>query len=151
MEHSCEYALSLKQPWATLVVHGLKTIEVRSWPTARRGRILIHAARISDERPEAWRRLPDELEEHAKLCGGIVGASELTACLRYPTLEAFLRDQNHHLNDPSWYTGAVLYGFAFANPMTLPFSRCPGWMRFFPVRAGQKPRRRKSRRSPETP
>ena len=33
-----DYALSVKQPWATLLVHGLKTIEVRAWPTARRGR-----------------------------------------------------------------------------------------------------------------
>src|SRR5262245_61764820 len=32
------FALSVKQPWASLLVHGLKTIEVRRWPTARRGR-----------------------------------------------------------------------------------------------------------------
>src|SRR5205823_6217499 len=31
------YALSLKQPWATLLAHAVKTIEVRKWPTARRG------------------------------------------------------------------------------------------------------------------
>ncbi len=41
------YALSLKQPWAALLVTGRKRIEVRNWPTARRGRILIHAARVS--------------------------------------------------------------------------------------------------------
>ena len=35
------YALSIKQPWAALVVQGLKTIEIRRWPTARRGQILI--------------------------------------------------------------------------------------------------------------
>src|SRR5207245_2747235 len=29
------YALSLKQPWATLLVHGLKSIEVRRWSTPR--------------------------------------------------------------------------------------------------------------------
>src|SRR5204863_2700985 len=40
----CVYALSLKQPWAALLVHGRKSVEVRSWPTARRGRVLIHAA-----------------------------------------------------------------------------------------------------------
>src|SRR5437016_1110202 len=57
------YALSIKQPWAALLVHGHKTIEVRRWPTARRGTILIHAARVPDERPEAWRRVPAELSE----------------------------------------------------------------------------------------
>jgi hypothetical protein len=142
MEKPCEYALSLKQPWATLLVHGLKSIEVRNWPTARRGRILVHAARISDERPEAWRRLPAELEEHAKLCGGIVGAAELTSCVTYSSLDSFVKDQAEHLNEPSWYTGSVLYGFVFTKAVTLPFLRYPGWMRFFPVetasRAGKK-------------
>ena len=31
-----DYALSIKQPWAALLVHGLKTMEIRSWPTAHR-------------------------------------------------------------------------------------------------------------------
>ena len=34
MEGPVEYALSLKQPWAALVVFGRETIEVRRWPTA---------------------------------------------------------------------------------------------------------------------
>jgi activating signal cointegrator 1 len=37
--------LSLTQPWATLVVTGEKRIETRSWRTAHRGRLLIHAAK----------------------------------------------------------------------------------------------------------
>ncbi|MDB5252702.1 MAG: hypothetical protein JWP27_1871 [Flaviaesturariibacter sp.] len=37
-------ALSLLQPWATLVVMGLKTIETRSWTTGYRGPLLIHAS-----------------------------------------------------------------------------------------------------------
>ena len=39
------YALSLKQPWATLLAHGLKSIEIRRWATRLRGRILIHASK----------------------------------------------------------------------------------------------------------
>jgi len=127
------YALSLKQPWAALLAHGLKTIEVRRWPTARRGRILIHAARVPDERPEAWRRLPPELEETARLLGGIVGAGELTGCVAYRTPELFAADAARHLNDPSWFEAAGLYGFTFDRLEVLPFRRCPGWMRFFPV------------------
>ena len=34
------FALSIKQPWAALLVHGQKTIEVRRWPTARRMRVV---------------------------------------------------------------------------------------------------------------
>lgn len=36
-------ALTLKQPWATLVAEGIKQIEFRSWKTNYRGKILIHA------------------------------------------------------------------------------------------------------------
>lgn len=36
--------LSLLQPWASLVVMGAKKIETRSWRTAHRGELLIHAS-----------------------------------------------------------------------------------------------------------
>jgi hypothetical protein len=38
-------ALSLLQPWATLVAMGVKQIETRSWQTAYRGPLLIHASK----------------------------------------------------------------------------------------------------------
>jgi activating signal cointegrator 1 len=38
-------ALSLLQPWASLVVMGIKTIETRRWSTDYRGEMLIHASR----------------------------------------------------------------------------------------------------------
>jgi ASCH domain len=128
------YALSLKQPWAALLVSGRKTIEVRGWPTARRGPVLIHAARVPDLRKEAWSLLPAELTEAAQLLGGIVGAGELTDCIPYRSLEAFAADRSRHWNDPSWFHGPVLYGFRFAELTALPFRAYPGWMRFFPVR-----------------
>lgn len=37
--------LTLTQPWATLVAIGAKRIETRSWSTAYRGDIAIHAAK----------------------------------------------------------------------------------------------------------
>ncbi len=46
--------LSLMQPWATLLAHGLKTYETRSWSTRHRGPLLIHASRRF---PEAARDL----------------------------------------------------------------------------------------------
>lgn len=38
-------AISLLQPWASLVIMGVKTIETRSWQTAYRGSLLIHASK----------------------------------------------------------------------------------------------------------
>jgi hypothetical protein len=132
-ERPTAYALSLKQPWATLLVRALKTVEVRRWPTARRGRILIHAARISDERPEAWAHVPASLLKEARLIGGIIGAGLLTDCVTYRTPEAFGADRHRHLNDPSWFRGPVLYGFAFSQLTPVPFRPYSGWMRFFPI------------------
>jgi hypothetical protein len=41
-------ALSLWQPWASLMAVGAKKIETRSWPTSYRGLIAIHAAKKWD-------------------------------------------------------------------------------------------------------
>lgn len=38
-------AISLTQPWATLIAIGAKRIETRAWSTPYRGRIAIHAAK----------------------------------------------------------------------------------------------------------
>ena len=35
--------LSMHQPWASLLVYGLKRIEGRGWPTEHTGRLWIHA------------------------------------------------------------------------------------------------------------
>lgn len=37
-------AITIKQPWASLIVHGIKDIENRTWRTNFRGRVLIHTA-----------------------------------------------------------------------------------------------------------
>jgi len=37
-------ALSIKQPWASLIAHGIKDIENRTWRTKFRGKIYIHAS-----------------------------------------------------------------------------------------------------------
>lgn len=38
-------ALTIRQPWASLIACGAKTVETRSWSTAWRGTLLIHAAK----------------------------------------------------------------------------------------------------------
>lgn len=44
-------ALTLTQPWATLVAIGAKSIETRSWSTKHRGPLAIHAAKAL---PKSW-------------------------------------------------------------------------------------------------
>lgn len=38
-------AITITEPWASLIMIGAKTIETRSWPTSYRGPIAIHAAK----------------------------------------------------------------------------------------------------------
>src|SRR5205823_5385365 len=102
------YALSIKQPWAGLLVHGRKTIEVRRWPTLRRGPVLVHAARVPDARAEAWGWVTDDLRVACAQVGGIIGAAELTDCRAYRNAQDFTGDCDRHLNDPSWFQGEVL-------------------------------------------
>jgi hypothetical protein len=42
--------LSIRQPFASLICRGIKTIENRSWDTSYRGKLLIHAS----GKPLAW-------------------------------------------------------------------------------------------------
>ncbi len=58
-------ALSLRQPWASLIADGRKTIETRTWRTRYRGPLAIHAS----ARPYA--DLPT---------GGIVAVAWLYGC-----------------------------------------------------------------------
>lgn len=74
-------ALSLHQPWASLVVHGLKAEETRGprSPQAYRGPLLIHAAKVLDA--EVYARLWNDFMDvryalpcHASMpLGAIVG------------------------------------------------------------------------------
>jgi hypothetical protein len=126
-------ALSIRQPWATLLLCGLKTIEVRPWPTAERGWVLIHASGQEDERVEGWKRVPDSASQLAQLRGGIIGAAELVDCIAYRNRAAFRRDRRRHLNRPDWFQPAGLFGFVFQRVLVLPYRRLPGWVKFFDV------------------
>ena len=84
-------AISVKQPWAALLVAGVKTVEVRTWATRARGPVLIHAAKTADDRPEGWALVnAPELQALAALRGGIIGRAGLASCVRYRTAEAFV-------------------------------------------------------------
>jgi ASCH domain len=127
------FALSVKQPWASLLVAGIKTVEIRTWPTRRRGRIFIHAAKTADDRPEGWALITTpELKELAAIRGGIIGFADLTACMQYRTAQAFSAATEAHRNPPEWYRDR-LHGFVFQNPHPIAYHACPGRTLFFAV------------------
>jgi hypothetical protein len=127
------YALSLKQPWAALLASGKKSIEIRSWSTRVRGRILIHAARIPDDRTEAWKWVTEDIRRLTEFRGGIIGEAELLECRAYWELKSFTADADKHLNEADWFQTKGLYGFVFGNTAPFPFRPCSGNVRFFKV------------------
>lgn len=72
-------AISIRQPWAELVLQGKKRIEYRSRPTRIRGRVYVYASLAST----AWatgdwrkvRRTPGDLP-----VGKLVGTVEIVGC-----------------------------------------------------------------------
>lgn len=81
-------AITLTQPWASLVAMGAKRIETRSWRTPYRGRIAIHAAKGF---PKWARETCNEPEFAAELgpdvlpVGVVIATAYLVCCL--PTRE----------------------------------------------------------------
>ncbi len=127
-------ALSVRQPWAALLVGGRKTVEVRTWPTSVRGPVLIHAGKIPDKLAEGWQRVDTpELATTAELLGGVIGVADLVECLMYRSAEAFVADVDRHRNAPDWFKPPVLYGFRFANPRPVRFLPYKGNTFFFKV------------------
>lgn len=70
-------ALTIKEPWATLIIEGYKAYEFRSWKTNYRGKILIHAG-MTLEKENAEKFKNYELN-YSK--GAIIGEAELTDCI----------------------------------------------------------------------
>jgi hypothetical protein len=80
-------ALTLTQPWATLVAIGAKKIETRNWGTLYRGPLAIHAAkgyprwaRETCEEP-TFRRALGPLDPAGLLRGHILATARLVDCI----------------------------------------------------------------------
>lgn len=112
-------ALSIRQPWAWLIVHGYKDVENRTWRTGFRGRFGVHASKTFDREGYRWVQ-----QEFPKIkmpapeefgYGAIVGVVDLIDCVT--------------LSGSPWFFGP--YGFVLANPLPCSPMRFPGKLYFF--------------------
>jgi ASCH domain len=123
-------ALSVRQPWAWLIVHRYKPVENRTWPTRYRGPVAIHASasKNAEEYAEAlwgirslWMTqsipVPPLPDESVIERGGFVGVAQLTDCV-----------QAH----PSPYFCGP-FGHVMADAQPIPFIRAPGRLQYFKV------------------
>jgi hypothetical protein len=128
-------ALSVRNPWAWMIIHAGKDVENRDWPTKVRGRILIHAAKTMtvEEWRHAWNfSQGTSAPVKANLAGitsgtiqrgGIIGSVEIYACVT--------EFRSH------WFMGK--YGFLLSNPRPLPFTPWRGRLGFFDVPVEELP------------
>ena len=70
--------LTINQPFATLIVEGLKEYEFRTWKTNYRGEILIHAGKCLDKK--AMKKYEYLGLEYPKGC--IIGKATITDCIK---------------------------------------------------------------------
>ncbi len=118
-------ALSVRQPWAWLIVNGFKDIENRDWPTRFRGELLVHAGktmarRYYDEVGEELARLnllPPSMPAYEALPrGGFVGWTHVIDCC-----------QQH----PSPWKQDGSHGFVLRDSRPIPFVPWKGQLGFF--------------------
>lgn len=120
-------ALSIRQPWAWLIVNGHKPVENREWSTSFRGPLVIHAGvtltrRYYTEVLDSLRagQLPGaaELPAYDQLeRGGIVGMAELVDCVEQ--------------HGSPYFTGP--FGFVLRHARPLPFLAWKGQLGYFDV------------------
>jgi len=115
-------ALSLREPWASLIAYGPKRIETRSWRTNYRGPLYIHASlgRIDQSDPHI-RELLELLPGWEPAYGLVLCKCLLTDCL--PMDGAFLSA----LSDPverlcgEYAPGRFAWMIQDVQPLDMPF------------------------------
>jgi len=115
-----EKVLSIQQPWAWLIVSGIKDIENRKWPTSFRGPFFVHAGKKLDQSGYEWiiNEMGLSLPKPGEYpLGGIVGKATVIDCVRS--------------HPGKWFFGP--YGFILADASPLPLIPLRGQLGFFRV------------------
>lgn len=113
-------ALSIRQPWAWLIVMGHQDVENRTWYTSFRGKFLVHAGKKFDYAGYKWVVSEMDLampEPHELGRGGIIGAAEIMECVTQ--------------HNSQWFSGP--YGFVLESAQPLRFVPLRGKLGFFDV------------------
>ena len=117
-------ALSIKQPYAELILQGRKKIELRKWNTHFRGEFLIHASKQPDKESM------DKFEFKNLPCGMLLGKANLTSVKLYKSELDFDKDKSLHLASNLWGKyGFMLDGVKRITP--IPYK---GQLNFFEVK-----------------
>jgi hypothetical protein len=132
--------LSLRQPWASMVVHAGKRIENRKWKTNFRGEFLIHASKTMTQMEYTnavrWaleRGLIEDAEDvaHHLVFGGIIGRAQLVDVV---PPDGFGVSDPPFCRVPKGLEGWHMhdqYGFVLEDIRPLPFTPCKGSLNFF--------------------
>lgn len=102
--------LSIKQPWAQLIIDKKKNIEIRTWTTDYRGELYIHTGR----NPDKFGLDIFGYEDKNLIHGALIGKCILTDVINYDNRNDFVNDTEKHLNLPEWYR-SPLFGFLLQN------------------------------------
>lgn len=92
-------AISLIQPWATLVSIGAKRIETRSWATKYRGPLAIHASKKVDKLACLKKEIVTALNQQGFVLisdlptGVVVATCRLVDCFEIKTVRSVKRDR----------------------------------------------------------
>lgn len=112
-------ALSIRQPWAELILRGTKTIEVRSWPTKHRGLLWLHAGKRVDRAAcDYYSMARDSL-----VTGALVGCCQLEDCVEFDAT-SWTELRSRHLNLEAFR--APLFGWVLASAERKPIEPMPG-------------------------
>jgi len=136
-------ALGIQQPWAELILRGIKTLEVRSQPTRQRGTIYLYASKRASQLPAASvaaRRHDIDVESLA--FGVLVGTVNLIGCRPCRP-----RDNQAACVPPHLLTGQFAWDLAeprrLAAPLTVRFLPYGVWFYPFKRRSDGRGRRRR--------
>jgi hypothetical protein len=122
------FALSLKQPWAELILQGKKTIETRRWNTGFRGDFFIHASKTIDK--EACEEFG--IDSSSLITGAIVGKATIVDVKEYYSEEQFMKDNPKH--QAGFYGfGRPIFGFILEDIERVEPISQKGSLKFFEV------------------
>lgn len=114
-------ALSIKQPWAGLILAGIKTVENRSWSTMHSGTLaIVSSAKPDKHAMEDMRRKLGKLPDICNVNGAILGTVQLTGMLW--TADDGVAESDHpHVTESMlewWISDSV--GWIVERPKRLP-------------------------------